>query len=386
MNASRKTLGRGLGDLMVEVSQGEKPLSASSDRAFLQLPVEGVSEDWNGNGTAQSKDAPPDTLLQSLRTHGVLQPILARKQERGYVVIDGRKRLRAARELGMKTIPALILNNPEADATILAAEANRRPEEIQPIPAPAATQPECAPGTLPAAGSSECVPAPAMVRHTDWRIRILFASAIMAALLFGIAGTLWFINAVPTPWDDNAPVERSPRGVGSASPKTAAAGVPDKAVVPSVAPLELAPRTPGWAIKLAVNGVRVIQTNAAVAITFDRPVFTRYVALAPEAGAVLDNLAAALNASGASLQVRVCGHTDDAPVRAGGPYRDNYAVGLARAVEVVEYLRHEGGLTNAEFTAVSAGESDPPYANDSVEGRLKNRTVTMEVAEKSERP
>jgi outer membrane protein OmpA-like peptidoglycan-associated protein len=385
MNASRKTLGRGLGDLMVEVSQGEKPLSASSDRAFLQLPIEGIYED--GSATLQTKDAPPETLLQSLRTHGVLQPILARKQERGYVVIDGRKRLRAARELGMKTIPALILNNLEADATLLAAEANRRPVEIQPIPVPAATQPERDIGALPAAGRNEGVPAPALVRQSEWRILIVFAAATVAALLFGIAGTLWFMNVVPTPSADHAAVERVPRGVGSASPKTAAAGAPDKAVVPSVAPLAPEPGAPPeWANKLAVNGARVIQTNAAVAITFDRPVFTRYVALAPEAGEVLDELAAALNASGASLRVRVCGHTDDAPVRAGGPYRDNYAVGLARAVEVVEYLRHEGGLTNAEFAAFSAGESDPPYSNDSPEGRLKNRTVTMEVAERSERP
>jgi outer membrane protein OmpA-like peptidoglycan-associated protein len=55
---------------------------------------------------------------------------------------------------------------------------------------------------------------------------------------------------------------------------------------------------------------------------------------------------------------------------------------LARAVVVAERLRAAGIHAGTVFVA-TAGEADPPYANDTVENRRRNRTVTIRVYERS---
>ena len=79
------------------------------------------------------------------------------------------------------------------------------------------------------------------------------------------------------------------------------------------------------------------------------------------------------------MLIQVRGHTDDTPMRGGGPYRDNYALGLARATRVVQFLRYDVGLTNAILSATSQGDEAPPFPNDTPAGRLKNRTVSLTI-------
>lgn len=155
MNMPRKTLGRGLGDLMSEVARIETPLATASDRGFLQLPLESMAD------TTDPATGPSADLVESIRTHGVLQPILARKIDSGYEVIDGRQRLHAARTLGLKAIPALILNKPEADVALLAAEANRRGPIPEPVTAPAGWR-------------------------LDWRLPVAFSASALLSLLLGM--------------------------------------------------------------------------------------------------------------------------------------------------------------------------------------------------------
>lgn len=47
-------------------------------------------------------------LTDSIKEHGVLQPILVVKQKNGYTIVAGERRWRAAKKAGLKTIPALI--------------------------------------------------------------------------------------------------------------------------------------------------------------------------------------------------------------------------------------------------------------------------------------
>ncbi|MFH1022405.1 MAG: HD domain-containing phosphohydrolase [Planctomycetota bacterium] len=48
-------------------------------------------------------------LADSIRTHGVIVPIIVRKVDSGYETIAGERRIRACRRLGRKTIPAIVL-------------------------------------------------------------------------------------------------------------------------------------------------------------------------------------------------------------------------------------------------------------------------------------
>lgn len=49
-----------------------------------------------------------EELTRSIRAKGVVQPILVRKSKDGYEIIAGERRLRAAKSLGMETIPAIV--------------------------------------------------------------------------------------------------------------------------------------------------------------------------------------------------------------------------------------------------------------------------------------
>lgn len=59
-----------------------------------------------------------DELTDSIRRHGVLQPILVRKQGTGYELIAGERRVRAAQAAGLSAIPALVRPLTDADAAV----------------------------------------------------------------------------------------------------------------------------------------------------------------------------------------------------------------------------------------------------------------------------
>lgn len=102
----KKRLGKGLEALLGSVEQhaGEQPAAS-----ILQVPVEQIE----ANPLQPRRDFDPhelQALKESLQTHGLLQPILVRPTGRGYQVVVGERRLRAAREAGWKEIPVRIVD------------------------------------------------------------------------------------------------------------------------------------------------------------------------------------------------------------------------------------------------------------------------------------
>ena len=50
-----------------------------------------------------------ELLARSIRSHGVLRPVLVRSTDDGYVIVHGERRWRAARMLGLEVIPAFLV-------------------------------------------------------------------------------------------------------------------------------------------------------------------------------------------------------------------------------------------------------------------------------------
>ena len=86
---------------------------------------------WNGNRTAD------DGLVESVRQHGILQPICVEKDKdgKGYVCVFGARRLDAARETGMKAIPAYVLpaRLAKGEARLLTLVENMQREPQDPV-------------------------------------------------------------------------------------------------------------------------------------------------------------------------------------------------------------------------------------------------------------
>ncbi len=69
-------------------------------------------------------------LAQSIKTYGLLQPIIVRKNRKSYQLVAGERRLMACRELGWKTIPAVIRDIGDSGIAAIALIENLQREDL----------------------------------------------------------------------------------------------------------------------------------------------------------------------------------------------------------------------------------------------------------------
>lgn len=78
------------------------------------------------------EDAAMDELVESVRTHGILSPLLARPKGDGYELVSGHRRRLAAQKLGLPTVPVLVLEMTDDEAVILMVDSNLQRENLLP--------------------------------------------------------------------------------------------------------------------------------------------------------------------------------------------------------------------------------------------------------------
>ena len=71
-------------------------------------------------------------LCASIREYGVLSPLLARPMEHGYEIVSGHRRRAAALKLGLETLPVLVREMTDDEATILMVDSNIQRENLLP--------------------------------------------------------------------------------------------------------------------------------------------------------------------------------------------------------------------------------------------------------------
>ncbi|MCM3720125.1 ParB/RepB/Spo0J family partition protein [Fictibacillus phosphorivorans] len=74
-----------------------------------------------------------DELKDSVQEHGILQPILVRKSIKGYEIILGERRFRAASAAGLKTVPVIIKDYSEEKMMEVALIENLQREDLNPV-------------------------------------------------------------------------------------------------------------------------------------------------------------------------------------------------------------------------------------------------------------
>ena len=78
-------------------------------------------------------DEKMDTLVDSIRENGILNPVIVRPDQSGnYEIISGHRRLHAARIVGLKKVPAIVKEMSDDEAIIKMVDANIQREEILP--------------------------------------------------------------------------------------------------------------------------------------------------------------------------------------------------------------------------------------------------------------
>src|SRR5438132_1184872 len=72
-------------------------------------------------------------LADSIRRHGIIQPILVRRLPEGYELIAGERRWRAARMAGLERIPAIVRHEATEESLLLGLIENLQREDLNPI-------------------------------------------------------------------------------------------------------------------------------------------------------------------------------------------------------------------------------------------------------------
>ena len=78
------------------------------------------------------EDTAMDELVESIRVHGVLSPLLARPKGEGYELVSGHRRRLAAQKLGLRTVPVLVREMTDDEAVILMVDSNLQRENLLP--------------------------------------------------------------------------------------------------------------------------------------------------------------------------------------------------------------------------------------------------------------
>ncbi|MFC0186664.1 ParB/RepB/Spo0J family partition protein [Fictibacillus aquaticus] len=72
-------------------------------------------------------------LKESIEQHGILQPIVLRKSIKGYEIVMGERRFRAAKEAGLKVMPAIVRDLSEQEMMEIALIENLQREDLNPV-------------------------------------------------------------------------------------------------------------------------------------------------------------------------------------------------------------------------------------------------------------
>ena len=127
--ASKKPsgLGRGLGALL-----GDDVLKAETTGS-LYLPISQV-ESCSSQPRKHFDEASLAELADSIRQHGIIQPLTVRKLASGYYqIIAGERRWRAARLAGLKEVPVIVMEADDRKAAELAMIENLQREDLNPM-------------------------------------------------------------------------------------------------------------------------------------------------------------------------------------------------------------------------------------------------------------
>src|SRR5678815_1649486 len=121
---SKPGLGRGLGALLSSTpTEGE---------TLLQIRVDQVEA--NPNQPRKSFDSNAlEELSASIKSSGLIQPVVVRRQGPGFQLIAGERRWRAARHAGLSQIPAIVREVTDAESLELALVENLLREDLNPM-------------------------------------------------------------------------------------------------------------------------------------------------------------------------------------------------------------------------------------------------------------
>lgn len=131
---AQRGLGRGLGALIPNINRSTEVADNIESRVF-ELGVDQIEPNKNQPRRTFNEQSLSE-LADSIREFGIIQPIIVRRLngEERYEIITGERRLRAAKQVGLTSIPAIInVNIDDTSSLVMALIENIHRENLSPI-------------------------------------------------------------------------------------------------------------------------------------------------------------------------------------------------------------------------------------------------------------
>lgn len=122
---SNKGLGKGLGALFPGAQADEEDVT--NEISLDELRPNPYQPRKNFDAKAL------EDLISSIKEHGVVQPLVVRKSIRGYEIVAGERRFRAAKEAGLEQVPVVVRDFSDEQMMEIALIENLQREDLNPI-------------------------------------------------------------------------------------------------------------------------------------------------------------------------------------------------------------------------------------------------------------
>lgn len=328
---------------------------------LIYVPVDHLSE---GPHAPQAVGV-TDEFVQSLKTYGVLHPLLVRPGGSGYEVIAGFKRLRGAKAAELDEVPVRVYRAEDASLKAMYQASNT--------------------------GSSDnpTSKAPRKRSTTDG-----ISSGSLGGLLDDELGR----NAKPPPYGKIVGISAIilivawigllvSRNLGNRPPRSAEpTPTPETALTVedtgSTVQIPQGPNTSmvNWQSALSgIDGISVGVKNGVPRVVFSEPVFSQLTTIDPDQKDRLMQITDMILTAQPRSLIMVVGHTDNDPIRANSRYRSNEYLSELRANAVIDFLVEANAAPASQLKPVAVGAEEPPFSNDNPADKVRNRTVTLEI-------
>ena len=136
METKKKALGKGLEELFSNASFNfnnfEHEIVSDERGNAIEIDLDEIrSNPYQPRKTFNEESL--NELADSIKTYGIIEPIIVKKSIKGYEIIAGERRTRAAKIAGLKTIPAIIKDFNDEEMMEIALLENIQREDLNPI-------------------------------------------------------------------------------------------------------------------------------------------------------------------------------------------------------------------------------------------------------------
>lgn len=125
--AKKRVLGRGLGALLPDIEPME-----DIAKEYFTCDI-GLIRPNRYQPRLRFSDDELEDMARSIRQQGIIQPLLVRKDDNGYELIAGERRLRAAKKAGLKEVPVFVKTITDTDMLEMSIVENVQRSNLNPI-------------------------------------------------------------------------------------------------------------------------------------------------------------------------------------------------------------------------------------------------------------